>query len=106
VKIRVIALCALLAVCVAACDPAHHQPRNAEQVAAQLGATGFQSRTGGASAGVQTGGIAMLHGQRIGIDTFASTAGRNAWLNVTKSYGVHPSAEGTTWVAYPSVAGG
>jgi len=81
------------------------QPPDAAQVARILGATGFKAMAAGVSIGVVSGGTAIWHGKLIGIDTFASHAALQDWLPAAEELGVVPSAEGATWVAYPSVSG-
>lgn len=77
------------------------QPETAEQAAASLGTAGFTDcGASGALAGVVDSGTAQYHGYRIGINTFAGTKQRNAWISEVANFGIVPKWEGSNWVAY------
>ena len=81
-------------------------PPTASAVAAQIGATGCrEERNHGDGLYWVTVCTATWHGARVGISTFSSRQGRDAWLEVSREFGVVPELEGDAWVVYPSMAG-
>lgn len=78
------------------------QPLTVQQVANIIGAT-YAQDCPDSRLYVAHAGIAYLSGRKIGIDTFASQAGRDSWLTMAADVaGIVPLKEGATWVAYPS----
>jgi hypothetical protein len=79
-------------------------PADAEHVAAQIGATGCHQDQDPSAVYWLTACSAVYRGQKVGINTFASKTGRDAWLAISGTYGVTPILESATWVVYPSLA--
>ena len=74
------------------------------QVASALHATGATDCGRAPLGGVVDSGTAYLGSERIGIDTFAGSPARNAWLKVAASAGVVPLAQRTDWVSYKALS--
>ena len=70
-------------------------------VAKEIGATRVTDN--GAGLGTADSGGACYHGQKVGINTFASKAERDSWLNAAEPLGVRPMLESDQSVVYPSV---
>jgi hypothetical protein len=81
-------------------------PPTAAAVASQIGATGcHEVRNHGSGPYWVTGCTATWHGGKVGISTFSSRKGRDAWLVTSREFGVVPELESDVWVVYPSMRG-
>jgi hypothetical protein len=71
-------------------------------VAKQIGCTDVKANTGQRELYTKASATCTLNGTTYLVDTFASTADRDAWLKVAKQMGaLGDYKSGADWVAYP-----
>jgi hypothetical protein len=78
------------------------QPESASDIALSLNCKDFVDH-GKAQLFSIDSGVCYIGSKKYAINTFASKAGRDAWLKAAKTYGVVPRWETATAVVYPSV---
>jgi hypothetical protein len=79
------------------------QPLTAHQIADKIGCTQFKGLPVTGVLYVVNLGTCYRDGKKYAIDTFATTAARDAWLKVSENFGVVPKWETATAVIYPSI---
>jgi hypothetical protein len=76
------------------------QPASAAAVARQLNCVRFHDNGPSELGGSIDSGICWMHGEKYGVNTFASQTARDGWLKLAEPLGTNPTWETRTAVAY------